>query len=436
MDHSSSVLPSWRQASLTVRGTRLADLLETHRGELVEAMVRRLRADLVSYASLTATEPDDLVITTCHRFIDYYVDAFRRHELPSHDSLAPVRRTAERRATSGVPMEDVMTAFHLGAAVVTEEVARRAGADDTAAVIAVQAFGFEFARLVALAVATGYTTERQSILGEELAARQTLVADLLAGTATDESALRAGIRLPAAYVVVAFSVGEDGADGVADADDDVLRRAIRRVRDELTRIVDEPVLWASPRAGWLALVPYAGGSQWPSMEDRVSLAMTHRQLQTAVDLPIYTGWAAAAPRDVPAAARLARDVCDVVLATRRPSGVYELDDVLIDYQLMRPSPARDRLGELLLPLIDRPELLVTLRTYLETGQDRRRTAQLLHLHPNSVDNRLRRCADLSGLDATDAEEAMVIRAALLASHVNGLDLLPPAGHPEPQAHLS
>ncbi|MDV3220423.1 hypothetical protein, partial [Intrasporangium sp.] len=181
MDHSSGVLPSWRQASLAVRGTRLADLLETHRGELVEAMVRRLRADLVSYASLTATEPDDLVITTCHRFIDYYVDAFRRHELPSHDSLAPVRRTAERRATSGVPMEDVMTAFHLGAEVVTEEVARRAGADDTAAVIAVQAFGFEFARLVALAVATGYTTERQSILGEELAARQTLVADLLAG---------------------------------------------------------------------------------------------------------------------------------------------------------------------------------------------------------------------------------------------------------------
>jgi DNA-binding PucR family transcriptional regulator len=65
-------------------------------------------------------------------------------------------------------------------------------------------------------------------------------------------------------------------------------------------------------------------------------------------------------------------------------------------------------------LIRRPELLQTLRTYLETGRDRRRTAQLLHLHPNSVDNRLRRCADLSGLDATDAEEAIVVRAALLA----------------------
>lgn len=441
MGHSSSVLPSWRQATVTVRGIPVGALIDQHREELVEAMVRRLRTDLTSYAGLTATEPDDLVITTCHRFIDYYVDAFRRHELPSHDSLGPVRRTAERRATSGVPMEDVMTAFHLGAAVVTEEVARLAGAGDSAAVIAVQSFGFELARLVALAVATGYTTERQSILGEELAARQTLVADLLAGTATDESALRAGIRLPAAYIVVAFSVGEH-----AGAEEDVVvRRAIRRVRDELTRIVDEPVLWASPRAGWLALMPHPGGSDRPSIEDRVSLAMTHRQLQTAVELPIYSGWADAAPPAVPEAARLARDVCDVVLATRRPPGIYELDDVLIDYQLMRPSPARDRLGELLQPLASRPELLTTLRTYLGTGKDRRRTAQLLHLHPNSVDNRLRRCADVSGLDATDAEEAIVIRAALLASHVSGPPVASRAGQPDvpsltdqpkPRAHLS
>lgn len=410
MDHSRTSPMSWREAPLELAGEPLSEVVERSRPELVAEMLHRLAAELPSYAWVADAAPDDPVRAMTHRFVDYYSGAFARRELPDTAMLAPVRRTAERRATGGVPMEEVMSAFHLGTAVVTEHLAGLAGADDEAVVIAIQALGFDLVRLLAVAVATGYTTERQSVLGEELATRQTLVADLLGGTATDESALRAGIRLPPAYVVVAFSMGEGGVP----VDDEAQRRAIRRIRLEATRIVDEPVLWASPRSGWLAFVPYPAGSDWFSMDDRVWLALTHRQVQAVVDLPIYTGWAAAAPAGVPEAAKLARDVCDVVLATHRPPGIYELDDVLIDYQLMRPSPARDRLQEMMTPLTDRAELLLTLRTYLDTGCDRRRTAQLLHLHPNSVDNRLRRCADLTGLDATQSEEAMVIRAALLA----------------------
>ncbi|HEX5968218.1 MAG TPA: helix-turn-helix domain-containing protein [Intrasporangium sp.] len=410
MDHSPVVALSWRQSSPALRGKPLAEALEQHRDELAAAMLSRLRADLPSYARLARSEPEGQVIDMARVFLGYYIEAFRRRELPTQEMLAPVRSAAERRAIGGVPMEEVMSAFHLAAGTVTEEVARLAGAGDGGAAIAVQSFGFDLVRIVALAVATGYTSERQSILGEELAARQTLVADLLDGTATDESALRAGVRLPAAYIVAAFSLG----DRDLPDDDGGVRRAIRRIRHEATRIVDEPVLWASPRSGWIAFVPHPAGPDWASTDDRVWLSVSHREVQALVDLPIYTGWVSATPQDVPEAAKLAREVCDVVRATRRPPGVYSLDDVLVDYQLMRPSPARDRFTQLLTPLIRRPELLQTLRTYLDTGRDRRRTAQLLHLHPNSVDNRLRRCADLSGLDATDAEEAIVVRAALLA----------------------
>lgn len=411
MDHSAGGLVPWHRAPLLLGAEPLSEVVERDRGELVAEMVRRLGAELPSYARVTNDERTGPLLTMSNRFVDYYAESFHRRELPDAAMLAPVRQTAERRATAGIPMEEVMSAFHIGVAVVTEHLARLAGPGDAAAVIAVQALGFDLVRLVAVAVATGYTTERQSVLGEELATRQTLVADLLAGTASDDSALRAGVRLPPTYIVVAFSLGEHG---VLD-DDGAERRAIRQIRIEATRIVEEPVLWASPRSGWLAFIPYPAGSDWFSMDDRVWLALTHRQVQAVVDLPIYTGWAAAAPAGVPEAARLARDVCDVVIATHRPPGIYDLDDVLIDYQLMRPSAARDRLKEMMTPLTARPDLLLTLRTYLDTGRDRRRTAQLLHLHPNSVDNRLRRCADLTGLDATQSEEAMVIRAALLAS---------------------
>lgn len=414
MDHSSVVALSWRQTSVALRGRPLAEALEQHRDELAAAMLSRLRADLASYATLASTEPEGPVIDMARLFLGYYIHAFRRRELPTEEMLAPVRRAAERRASGGVPMEDVMSAFHLAAGTVTDEVARLAGAVDAGAAVAVQSFGFDLVRVVAVAVATGYTSERQSILGEELATRQTFVADLLDGTATDESALRAGVRLPAAYVVAAFSLGERDLP----EDDGGVRRAIRRIQQEAARIVDEPVLWASARSGWIAFVPRPAGPDWLSMEDRVWLAVSHREVQAVVDLPIYTGWAAAAPQDVSEAARLAREVCDVVRATHRPPGIYSLDDVLVDYQLTRPSAAQERFKEMLTPLLGRHELLQTLRTYLETGRDRRRTAQLLHLHPNSVDNRLRRCADLSGLDATDAEEAIVIRAALLAWHAD------------------
>jgi hypothetical protein len=409
MDHSPVPSASWRNAPSTLGGEQLVDLLEAHRWAMVEAMLHEVRTQLPSYARMPSSEFDDWVSVICHRLVDYYVSGLRHRELPSTDMLLPVRDTAARRAAAGVPMDEVMSAFYIGAAVVTDEMARRAGPGDTAAVIAIQAFGFDFLRLIASVVAAGYTMERQSILGEELATRQTLVADLLAGTATDESALRAGTRLSPAYVIVAFSLTERGRV----EDEGAVRQAIRRIRLEAARIGDEPVLWASPRSGWLAFVPYPSGPEGFSTDDRVWLALTHREVQAVVDLPIYTGWAVAAPPGVPEAARLARDVCDVVLATRRPPGIYELDDVLIDYQLMRPGPARDRLDRMLRPLDQRPELLLTLRTYMETGRDRRRTAERLHLHPNSVDNRLRRCADLTGLDATEPEEAILIRAALL-----------------------
>lgn len=46
------------------------------------------------------------------------------------------------------------------------------------------------------------------------------------------------------------------------------------------------------------------------------------------------------------------------------------------------------------PLADHPELLDTLRRYLDTEGNRRRTALDLAVHPNTVDHRIRRVAGL------------------------------------------
>lgn len=98
----------------------------------------------------------------------------------------------------------------------------------------------------------------------------------------------------------------------------------------------------------------------------------------------------------------------------RPSGLYRLEDVAVDYQLSQPGPARDSLAAELAPLHDKPELLTTLRTYFRAGLNRRRTAAARHVHPNTIDYRLRRIADLTGLDATDPARTAHIQAALTA----------------------
>ncbi|MFF9571028.1 helix-turn-helix domain-containing protein [Streptomyces sp. NPDC014685] len=89
------------------------------------------------------------------------------------------------------------------------------------------------------------------------------------------------------------------------------------------------------------------------------------------------------------------------------------DDVLLEFHLSRPGPSSHRMAALLDPVTDRPELLLTLRTPLAQHQDRRRTAAQLGLHPNTIDNRLARLAELTGLDPSSSRDAALAIAALL-----------------------
>ncbi len=62
-------------------------------------------------------------------------------------------------------------------------------------------------------------------------------------------------------------------------------------------------------------------------------------------------------------------------------------------------------------------LLDTLRHYLNHGQNRGATATALHLHPNTVTQRLARIQSLTGLDLTDPAAVVHIRAAVLVLDV-------------------
>jgi GAF domain-containing protein len=73
-------------------------------------------------------------------------------------------------------------------------------------------------------------------------------------------------------------------------------------------------------------------------------------------------------------------------------------------QQLPPALARELVESTLGPLRGHGELVETLHAYFAHGGRQRETAEALHIHPNTLLQRLRRCAELGGPDVRDLRE--------------------------------
>ncbi|MFF2080711.1 PucR family transcriptional regulator [Kitasatospora sp. NPDC058162] len=345
------------------------------------------------------------------------------------EEFTAVREAAARRAEEGLPLDAVLLAHHLGLEVCWEFVTRDAHAGDAADLLVLNRLLLDQLRRATTAAGAGYLDGQRSAGDRSSTARQSLLTALLAGTPAEEAAARAGTELPPGYAVLCLSLADHPDEHSPGIDPAVAaRRKLRRFGAELDHRTRRSALSALTPSGGLLLVPLptppdrAGEST--DRTDRTDrdgdetawplLAATLAAAARAAGVPVLAGAAAAVPAEVPDAAALAYEVLDVARAFGRPPGLHRLDDVLLEYQLTRPSQARARLAALLEPLTDGGELLTTLRTHLAGGLNRRHTASALHLHPNTVDYRLRRIAVLTGLDPARPADVLRITAAIAA----------------------
>jgi sugar diacid utilization regulator len=192
----------------------------------------------------------------------------------------------------------------------------------------------------------------------------------------------------------------------------VARQRLRRVQERLEAFAGDGVL------GLLA--PSGGTVLLPSIPNRIT-AMVDALPELLDDIRAATGTDVIAGAagcvgvmSVSRAAQQARDVLGLARRLGRPPGVYVLDDVLLEYQLTRDSDARPLLAGLLDPLESNPDLVHTLECYFERDLDRRSTATALHVHPNTLDYRLRRISQLTGLDPGKPSGQQLLAAALTA----------------------
>ncbi|MEU1288455.1 helix-turn-helix domain-containing protein [Kitasatospora sp. NPDC005856] len=335
------------------------------------------------------------------------------------DEFTAVREAAARRAEEGLPLDAVLLAHHLGLEVCWEFATRYARDGDAADLLVLNRLLLDQLRQAATAAGAGYLDGRRPAADRRGAARHSLLGALLAGTPADEAAGRAGLRLPTGYAVLCLSIADHPDERSPEVDPGIAaRRKLRRFEAELDHRTRQSALTALTSTGGLALIPF-GPSSGPGQDDTDAapwplLATTLAAAARAAGAPVLAGAASAAPVEVPGAAALAYEVLDVARAFGRPPGLHRLDDILLEYQLTRASQARSRLAALLEPLADSGELLITLRTHLAGGLNRRHTASALHLHPNTVDYRLRRIAALTGLDPTRPADVPRITAAIAA----------------------
>ncbi|WJJ14343.1 helix-turn-helix domain-containing protein (plasmid) [Prescottella equi] len=322
----------------------------------------------------------------------------------SERDLDTLAASAARRADEGATLESIIAAYVRGFGEVWRRIAQRAGPADIGGLTAATDLLFAHLDTVLGVVATGYANERARMSVHEQDARFALFQAMISGSDVEAAARRAGIGLAATYLVLSIA-----GDALADEDASEAVSARRRIH-RLERVIDgigaDHTLAVLGEAGGTALVPWNGAT------DPIDLSWLGEELSGAWGGPVVAGAEFAPVRQVHEALAVAEDLVRIAHRTRRGPGLYRLSDLMLEYQLSRPSLAHNRLAATLDPLSEHSELLATLGAFVESGFDRRATAAARHVHPNTIDYRVGRISTLCGVDLATVHGRQLVAAAL------------------------
>ncbi|GIH27650.1 transcriptional regulator [Acrocarpospora phusangensis] len=371
-------------------------------------IARRIVAE--QHAALRDLPPDmrDVEIAaTARHGIRLFLALAQGHQLTGADMQLFRDRTAQR-VDEGVQLRDLLTAYHIGYRVIWETLCGATLPGEEEALRYLAALQLSTLETVTTTITEAYLAEQSALAAERRETLRTVTRALIAGS--PEEAARHGVDLSPPYHVVAIrlprmpAADDQPTRAVASGQAIMARRTMRGVQREFDALAGHPVLTLLDGHGGHALLPVQPAA------DRALVRLAAR-LEASLGGPVRLGLAHAATLATirPAATQAAR-VAAIAEETDLPTGVYGLRDVLLDYHLSTPGDSADELTALLAPLDD--QLLDTLGRYLACDFDRRRTAADLGVHANTIDNRLSRVRDLTGIDVRTAQGLLLCGAAL------------------------
>ncbi|MBF6291638.1 helix-turn-helix domain-containing protein [Nocardia farcinica] len=326
-------------------------------------------------------------------------------------------------ARAGVPIDTVLHAVHDGVKVSLDLLFPRSGPARGADIVPAAAAALELLNLVSATVGKAYVREQKAAAAPRHTAVHTLTSALLSGHATSAIARDHGIPLAERYFVLALAVPAHPDEHHPRLDGQVVaRRKLRRLQAALATELGNQALSLLSVDGGTILVPTTACAE-------TALDGLVERFSRAARVHITAAVLTATVAQIPTAATQAHELLDTAEHLGLGPGLHRLADLALQYQLVRPGAGRDSLEACIALLDDHPDLLRTLQTFIDTDLSRLRTAEALYVHPNTVDYRLRRVAEVTGHDPARPDGLFYLRSALIARASAGATA--PAHPPRP-----
>ncbi|MFD6400067.1 PucR family transcriptional regulator [Nocardia sp. NPDC060249] len=335
--------------------------------KILETIPRRSRRGNVLREEISAMVADCLALVS---------SAERTH----HSVRMPRLRPAVARwASIGVPLDTVQQHVHAGFRLHLDDLqAHCAPFDDVRRLMDALSSVTATVSTIYMEVAPPHSDHGASVARTLLSGRYTTRATREHGAPPDER-----------YHVLAVAADRSARDAVSPRD----FRAMLETR------FGQPVPGLESRFGATILVPESFATE------------KIRDMVTSTSLTVV-GITADRHR-IPSTVEEVHELLDVATRLHYPPGMYQIEDLAVEYQLTRPGPGRDRLASFLDPVAEFPDLISTLRAHINNGLNRRLTSRATHVHTNTVDYRLRRIYDLVGLSAHDPKLLWLLQSALV-----------------------
>jgi PucR C-terminal helix-turn-helix domain len=344
-------------------------------GELAQRMVEEFHRSIESYRrmspSVVTTQIQEVVRDNLALFIACALDV----RAPLESELAPFRESARDRATEGIPLADLLAAYRLGGRMSWQALAEQVEPSQQPSLVIIGDLVMRYVDEVSTVVAETYLDERQHLVSEKQHRLRELV-----------EAMTAGEPLGAAHQELADAIGFPLVDAYRPF---VLHVAGGPARDHsvmASRLQAAGVLALTEGDRVVGLLPEDGDE--------------HALRRTASVLAVGELVARAELR---AALDDLRLLVDLAIADGADAQYIDPADHLPELLVGRsPALARQLRRRVIEPLrapTARPsaDLVATLSAFLAADLDRRAAAARLHIHPNTLDHRLRRIRDLTGL---------------------------------------
>ncbi|UJW30632.1 helix-turn-helix domain-containing protein [Saccharothrix sp. AJ9571] len=112
------------------------------------------------------------------------------------------------------------------------------------------------------------------------------------------------------------------------------------------------------------------------------------------------------------AVAVARRVAQVAPRERVPRAIYGIPEVFVELGVAHVPEVDEWLGDLVRRLANGPDLVVTLDVYYRNDMNRLTTALALHIHPRTLDYRLGRVRELTGVDPGSVRGIRILSSAV------------------------